>query len=152
MKKIKFNPFKAVILKLKAIRADPAKICYGYAFGVFMSTTPLIGFKWIVALPIVHLTKWNKLACMIGVFQVNYFTGPFFYALAYFIGKEACGYRNDFVLPDKLNFSVFKDIFLSNADIFISITIGGLILSIPMTIGAYYLAKSIFSGKKPGIA
>ncbi|MCK9400919.1 MAG: hypothetical protein M0Q51_13135 [Bacteroidales bacterium] len=41
MKKSKFNPVRKVIKKLKTINADPMKVCYGFAFGVFMSTTPL---------------------------------------------------------------------------------------------------------------
>ena len=144
MKTFKFNPVRAAIQKLQAIKADPMKIIYGFAFGVFMSTTPLIGFKWVVALPIVMLAKWNKMACMVGILQVNYLTGPLFYALAYFVGKSVCGYENTFVMPEKMNFAAFKDIFFGNADVFISLLTGGLILSIPLTIGAFYLVKSMF--------
>jgi uncharacterized protein len=145
MKKINFNPVPAIIRKLKNIKADPVKICYGFAFGVFMSTTPLIGFKWLVALPIVMLTKWNKMACLIGILQVNYVTGPLFYALAYFVGKGVCGYSSTFELPKTMSFSAVMDIFFGNADVLISLLTGGLILSVPLTIGAYYLVRSIFS-------
>lgn len=120
------------------------KICYGFAFGVFMSTTPLIGLKILVALPIVMLTKWNKVACLVGILQVNYITGPLFYALAYFVGRSVCGFENSFEMPQQMSFGAFKDIFLGNADVFISILTGGMILSIPMTIGAFYLVRSIF--------
>jgi uncharacterized protein (DUF2062 family) len=147
MKKLKFNPVRSIVTKLRSIQADPMKVCYGFAFGVFMSTTPLIGFKWMVALPIVMLAKWNKMACMIGVFQVNYITGPLFYALAYFVGKYVCGYQSAFEMPRKMNFAAFKDIFLGNTDVLLSLATGGLILSIPMTIGAFYLAKSLFAKK-----
>jgi uncharacterized protein (DUF2062 family) len=110
-----------------------------------MSTTPLIGFKWIVALPVVMLARWNKMACMVGILQVNYLTGPFFYALAYFVGKSVCGFESTFMMPEKMNFAAFKDIFFGNADVFISLLTGGLILSIPMTLGAYWMVKSIFT-------
>jgi uncharacterized protein (DUF2062 family) len=110
-----------------------------------MSTTPLIGFKWLVALPIVWLAGWNKMACMVGILQVNYLTGPFFYALAYFVGKGVCGYNEPFELPSKMSFGAVKDMFFGNLDVFLSLLTGGLILSIPLTIGAFYLVKSMFS-------
>lgn len=147
MKKSNFNPVRKIIQKLKSINADPMKVSYGFAFGVFMSTTPLIGFKWLVALPIVMLAKWNKTACMIGILQVNYLTGPLFYALAYFVGKGVCGYTSTFEMPEKMNFAAFKDILLGNTDVFIALLTGGMILSIPLTIIAFYLVRSLFSRK-----
>jgi uncharacterized protein (DUF2062 family) len=147
MKTIRFNPVRPVIAKLKSIQADPKKIIYGFAFGVFMSTTPLIGFKWLVALPIVMLAKWNKMACLAGIMQVNYLTGPFFYALAYFVGKTACGFKTTFQMPEQMSFGAFKEIFFGNTDVFISLLTGGLLLSIPMTIGAFYLVKALFYHK-----
>ena len=147
MKTKNFNPITAIVNRLKKINADPMKICYGFAFGIFMSTTPFIGFKWMLALPVVWLAKWNKVACMIGVLQVNYVTGPLFYALAYFVGKGVCGYPNTFELPDRMSFGAVMNIFLGNADVFISLLVGGLLLSIPMTIGAFYLVKSILTRK-----
>ena len=153
MKIKNINPVPAILQKLRSINADPMKICYGFAFGTFMCTTPLIGIKWIVALPILWLTKWNKLACMIGIFQVNYLTGPLFYALAYFVGKSICGYSNTIELPERMSIVAMKDIFFSNADVFISLLTGGLVLSIPLTIGAFYLVKSILSSKlKPQLS
>lgn len=147
MKMKTYNPLAAVTGKLSTISADPMKIAYGYAFGTFLCTTPLIGIKWIVALPILWFTRWNKVSCMIGIFQVNYFTGPLFYMIAYYVGKTVCGFDNNFILPDPLTFRAMIDILLGNADVFISITVGGMLLSIPMTLGAFYFAKSIFTRK-----
>lgn len=147
MKIRKFNPVRSTITKLKSIQADPKKVCYGFALGIFLCTTPFIGFKWILALPILWLTGWNKLACMIGVFQVNSLTGPLYYTVAYFVGNSVCGYDNAFVMPDTMSFGVIKDLFFGSTEIFMTLLVGGMILSIPMTIGAFYLAKSIFSRK-----
>lgn len=144
MKTLKFNPVKKMLEKLRSIKADPMKICYGFAFGVFMSTTPLIGFKWVVALPVVMLAKWNKMACLIGIMQVNYLTGPLFYALAYFLGKSICGYSGAFQMPGRMSFGAVKDIFFGNTDVFISLLTGGLVLSIPFTLGAFFLVRSLF--------
>lgn len=145
MKTRSYNPVRKMIRKLQSIKADPLKICYGFAFGVFMSTTPLIGFKWVVALPIVMLAKWNKMACLLGIMQVNYLTGPLFYAAAYFLGDAVCGFSNSFQLPERMNFAAVKDIFFGNADVFLSLLTGGIILSIPLTIGAFFLARSLFA-------
>ena len=153
MKKIKFYPVKTIKIKLNSIKGNPIQICYGFAFGVFMSTTPFIGFKWLLALPVVWLAKWSKMACMIRILQVNYLTGPLFYGLAYMVGKRVCGYSHTFELPGRMSFGAVKDIFFGNMDVFISLLTGGLILSIPLTIGAYFLARSIFSGNfKPQLA
>ncbi|MFO7613121.1 MAG: DUF2062 domain-containing protein [Bacteroidales bacterium] len=153
MKKIKFHPVRTIKSKLNSIKANPIQICYGFAFGVFMSTTPLIGFKWLVALPVVWLAKWSKMACMIGILQVNYITGPLFYGLAYMVGKGVCGYNHTVELPGRMSFGAVRDIFFSKADVFISLLAGGLILGIPLTVGAYFLARSIFSGNlKPQLA
>jgi uncharacterized protein len=147
MKTNHLNPVQKIIRKLKTINADPMKISYGFAFGVFMSTTPLIGFKWLVALPIVWLVRWNKMACLIGILQVNYITGPFFYTIAYFVGKTVCGYSNTCVIPKAMNFFIIKDIFFGSPDILISLVTGGLILGIPMTIGSFFLVRSVFTRK-----
>lgn len=143
----RFNPVSMVTRKLRSIKADPAKICYGFAFGVFMSTTPFIGFKWVIALPVVFLARWNKTACMIGILQVNYLTGPIFYAAAFFIGKLVTGHSTMFEMPGKMSFGAVKDIFFGNVDIFLSLLTGGLILGVPLAVGAFYLVRSIFSQK-----
>lgn len=138
-------PFRKVMDKLRSIEADPSRICYGYAFGIFMSTTPLIGLKWLVALPVIFLVKWNKTACLIGILHINYITGPFFYSLAFLVGKGVCGFPATGSLPSKLDLNWIREAFFGNAEIFLALFTGGLILGIPLTIGAYYLAKSLFS-------
>lgn len=147
MKKLTFNPVRTIIRKLSAIRENPAKICYGFAFGVLMSATPFIGFKWLVALPIVMLARWNKTACMLGILQVNYLTGPFFYALSYLIGRKVCGFDRAFELPERMNLVAFKEIFFENAEVFLSLLAGGLILGIPMALASYFLVRSFFMKK-----
>ncbi len=146
MKRLRYHPVRAISAKLKSIKAEPLKVCYGFAFGVFMSTTPFIGFKWAVALPVVMIARWNKMACMIGILQVNYLTGPLFYALAYLVGRSICGYSNALEFPERLSFHAVRETFFGNADVFISLLTGGLILSIPLTLGAFYLVKSILTG------
>jgi hypothetical protein len=44
-----------------------------------------------------------------------------------------------------MNFAALKTIFLGNTDVLISLLVGGLILSIPLTLGAFYLVKSLFT-------
>jgi len=147
MKKIRFHPLRSLVNKLTSIKADPVKICYGFAFGVFMSTTPFIGIKWVLALPFVIMFKWSKMACLAGIMQVNYLTGPLFYAASYFVGKAVCGFSNCFQLPERMNLAALKMMLFSNSDVFISLLVGGFILGIPLTFGAYYLTRTIISRK-----
>ena len=152
MKKPRYNPVRSVIRKLQGIKSDPLKVAYGFAFGVFMASTPFIGFKWLLALPVVMLARWSKMACMVGILQVNYLTGPFFYTVAYVVGKEVCGFENALEWPGRLSFQALADIFTSNAEVFVSLLVGGMILGIPMAVGSWYLARSVLQWKfKPQI-
>ena len=145
MKRPLKNPFTKILEKLRSIKADPRKICYSFAFGVFMSTTPFIGFKWLVALPVILLLRWNKVACMLGILQVNYLTGPFFYAFAFFLGSKVCGYGDAIMLPERMNFGSVISMAAGNPEIILSLLTGGLILGIPLSLLSYYLVKSVFS-------
>lgn len=90
---------------------------------------------------------------MVGILQVNYLTGPFFYTVAYFLGKEVCGFENALEWPGRMSFQALVDIFIGNADVFVSLLIGGMILGIPMAAGSWYLARSILSWKlKPQLS
>ena len=143
-------PVRKIMDKLRSINADPRKICYGYAFGIFMSTTPLIGLKWLVALPVIFLVRWNKTACLIGILHINYITGPVFYSLAFILGKAVCGYSTPYSIHGKMNLAGFKEMFFGDIEIFLALLTGGLILGIPLTIGAYFLARSLFINRFKG--
>src|SRR5512135_2361866 len=83
--------------KLASIQADPWPVCMGYAFGVFLATTPLIGLKVLIAIPICYLFRWSKISAIIGVLHVNILTGPVFYGFAFMIGRTMVGTHLAFI-------------------------------------------------------
>jgi hypothetical protein len=129
--------------KLLAIRTDRKKVSMGYAFGVFLASTPFIGIKVFIAIPFIYLFKWSKAATIIGVFHINAFTGPFFYGLSFLVGKKLLGTNVEFLYPETVSLKAIFTLFTGNISVFYSLLLGGLILGIPMAIGAYWLSMRL---------
>ena len=140
-----------LISKLASIRANPRQIAAGYALGFFLSTTPLIGVKTWIALLTSTIFGWSRPAALIGVFHINAFTGPIFYALAFGIGKLVLGTEVNFVFPKELGLASVWNAFMGNRDIFMALLIGGLLLGIPGTVvlygASYRLVKRLHLSK-----
>jgi uncharacterized protein len=139
--------------KLGNIKADPEKVSLGYAFGVFLASTPFIGLKVFIAIFFTSLFKWSKVSAVIGVFHINLFTAPLFYGFSFLVGRTVLGNSNEFSFPDKVSMVAMLEFFRGNLSVFYSLLLGGLILGIPMAVGAYYLAKSLMAanrGLRPG--
>jgi len=98
MKRI-FRLFKQKFLTLIRLQDDPDRIANGYALGIFLATTPLIGMKVFIALGITWLCKWNKAAAIAGVYHVNSLTAPLFYGCTYWIGSRLTGNDAPFSMP-----------------------------------------------------
>jgi uncharacterized protein (DUF2062 family) len=133
--------------KLRQIKATPEKISKGYALGVFLGTTPLIGTKVFIALGLTSFLKWSKIASVIGVYHINLFTAPAFYSAAFFTGKLVTRSQVNLEMPEKFSFQAFLQLFVGSPDILLAITVGGLILGLPMTVVAYYFSYSILKEK-----
>ncbi len=129
--------------KLIRIQAKPEKVSFGYSLGVFLGTTPFIGAKVFIALIITSLLKWNKTSSVIGVYHINILTAPLFYGFSFLVGKWVLGTDVVFVFPDTISFSAFYEAFLGNSSIFYSLLVGGIVLGVPMAVGAYYLSMTI---------
>ena len=130
----------AVKEKLVAIKSDPKKVCYGYAFGIFLAATPLIGLKVLIAILVTYLFKWNKVASIIGVFHINILNGPLFYGFSYLVGKFALGHETSYALPEKFTISACLDLFTGNYILLLDLFAGGLILGLPMAFAAYFFS------------
>ncbi len=135
--------------KLLRIKSNPKKVSLGYALGVFLGTTPFIGTKVFIALIMTSLFKWNRVSSVIGVYHINLFTAPLFYGLAFFVGKWVLGTDVVFLFPDTISFSAFWEAFTGNMMIFYCLLLGGILLGVPMAVGAYYLSMFILRGKGP---
>lgn len=129
--------------RLLAIKANPLRVSLGYALGVFLETTPLIGTKVFIALIFTSIFKWNKASSILGVYHINILTAPLFYSCSFLAGKWILGSDVLFVVPETLSFAAFWEAFTGNMMIFYCLLAGGMVLGLPMAAGAYYFSMFI---------
>jgi short-subunit dehydrogenase/uncharacterized protein (DUF2062 family) len=129
--------------KLLGLKGNPRTISTGYALGIFLGTTPFVGCKVFIALLLTSLFKWSKISAVFGVYHINLFTAPFFYALSYIVGNSVTGGNMHFVFPEQASASEVFRTFYGNAPVFYSLLVGGLILGIPLAMGAYFFAMAV---------
>jgi uncharacterized protein (DUF2062 family) len=122
------------------IRGKPREIALGFALGVFIGLTPTMGIQMPIAVFLAAIFKWSKISAACGVWITNPFTAPFIYAATYFVGAKLLGIETAMSLPEELNWDLVRDM-LSNAPlIFGALTVGGILLGLPLAILGYYLA------------
>jgi uncharacterized protein (DUF2062 family) len=120
--------------RLAIIHGEPRPIALGYALGVFLAASPLMGLHCILAVLISGALRWNRMAAGIGAFHSNLLTAPLLYSSTYFVGARILGSDALFIMPDKPAEWLAK-----GSEVFISLTVGGLIIGIPYAILSYYL-------------
>jgi uncharacterized protein (DUF2062 family) len=133
--------------KLLQIKASPATVSKGYALGVFLGTTPLIGTKVFIALGLTSFLRWNRIASVIGVYHINILTAPAFYSVAFLVGKWVTGTTLVLQIPSRLNLKSILELFTSSPDILLALTAGGIILGLPLAFIAYYFSYSILRNR-----
>ena len=111
--------------------------------GIFLATTPFIGIKVFIALLITSLLHWNRKASVLGVYHVNALTAPFFYSAAFIIGKAVMGIQSGMLIKDHINFRSMLDMFFGCTNVFWAISIGGVILGLPLSYAAYLLVNNV---------
>ncbi len=137
--------------KLRGIRSRPGPVSLGYALGVFLGTTPFIGLKAFIAIILTSVFKWNKVASVIGVFHINLLTAPLFYGMSFLVGKEVIGAQVNLDFSGSLTLVSAFHLLTGNLSIFLSLLAGGVILGVPMAVGAYFLSMAILRKREvPG--
>jgi uncharacterized protein (DUF2062 family) len=137
MKKI-VSYITGLYTRLADIHGEPRHIALGYALGVFLAASPLVGLHCILAVLISGALKWNRLAAGFGAFHSNLLTAPVIYSSTYFIGTRILGSDDQLIMPYSL-----VDLFARGPIVLVSLTVGGFILGIPCAIISYYLSIHI---------
>ncbi len=122
------------------LRGDPREISLGFALGLFIGMTPSIGFQMVIAASIAAFLKWDKISAAMGVWITNPLTAPFIYSATYFVGSKIYGTHKVFNPPDEMSISIAKKILAKSPGIFYSLTIGGIVLGIPLAIAGYFIS------------
>jgi len=132
--------------RILKIRGEPREIALGMALGLFVAVSPTMGFQMVIAIFFATLFKWNKIASALGVWLTNPLTAPFIYGLTYLVGSFLIG------LPGG-NHDVTQTMPLSRIDvmldkaphILLALTLGGVIVGLPLAIGGYFFTYTAVS-------
>lgn len=129
-----------VIGRLAAIKATPKQIAGGYALGILVGSTPLLGIKAGIAAGVAWLFRCSPLAAFIGAYHINPLIWPVFYTLTFWLGHFFVGGDIHFIFPEHFDKQEMMQLIMSSGPIFLSLTIGGLIVGIPGAV-FFYLAS-----------
>ena len=122
------------------LRGTPREIALGFALGVFVGMSPTMGFQIVIAVFFAALLKWSKISASLGVFITNPFTAPFIYSLTYFVGAKILKLEKVFEIPEELSIAVALTMLEKAPKIFAAMTIGTIIVGIPVAIVSFILA------------
>jgi uncharacterized protein (DUF2062 family) len=134
------NVLRRVYERFVKIRGRPREIALGFALGIFIGMTPTMGIQMPIAIFFAALLKWSKISAAFGVWITNPFTSPFIYGLTYIVGAKLLGLRMTMSLPDNFSWSIVQEM-LNNAPlIFGALTVGGILIGLPLAVLSYYLS------------
>ena len=133
------------------IRGEPREIALGFALGLFVGLTPTMGAQTIIAVFFAAFFKWNKISAAIGVWISNPLTSPVIYSITYLLGAGILGLKNSFRLSDLQGITAVVEIFKKAPEIFVALTIGGIVLGFPITVLGYYLSYVTIQRYREGI-
>ena len=127
-------------IRFLKLRGEPREIALGFALGVFIAFSPTIGVQMVLAIFFAALLKWSKLAAAIAVWISNPLTAPFIYGVTYFIGARLLGIHTLRGLASEPSLSTIINALKKAPELMAALTVGGLVVGIPLAIVGYYLS------------
>jgi len=124
-------------------RGHPREIALGFALGLFVGMTPLMGLHTAIAVPLAALFKWNKISAAISVWITNAVTAPLIYSITYVIGSKLIGLEKSFTLKGLNGFSGLYHLILNTPEIALAMTVGGIVLGLPLAFIGYYFTITV---------
>lgn len=125
------------------LRDNPRQIALGFALGSFMSMMPFFGFQIALSVLFAAFFKWNKISAAMATWISNPFTYPFIYSSTYLLGSKIVGSEKPFGLPQDAGLSFISKMFHKAPEIVISLTVGGIVVGLPVAVASYYLVYVI---------
>ena len=133
------------------IRGNPKEIALGFALGLFIGMSPTMGIQMFIAVFFAAIFKWSKIAAAAGAWITNPLTAPFVYWLTYYTGAKLLSYEMRYPLPCELNLDAVILMLKQAPEILWIMTVGGIILGIPIAVAGYYFALSAVIKYREGI-
>ncbi len=134
------NLFRRVYDRFIKVKGQPREIALGFALGIFIGMTPTIGIQMPIAIFFAALLKWSKISAAFGVLITNPLTSPFIYGITYIVGAKLLGLKATLNLPDDFTWSIVKEMLKNAPVIFGALTVGGIIIGLPLAVLSYYLS------------
>jgi len=117
----------------------------GFALGLFVGMTPFMGAHTLIAVPMAALLKWNKISAAVAVWITNAVTAPIIYGITYMVGAQLVGATQRFGFSDANGWAKLYKLVLNTPEIFWAMTVGGILLGIPLAVIGYYFAYTVVS-------
>jgi uncharacterized protein (DUF2062 family) len=134
------NVLRRVYERFVKIRGRPREIALGFALGIFIGMTPTMGIQMPIAVFFAAMLKWSKISAAFGVWITNPFTSPFIYGLTYVVGAKVLGLKTAMRLPDDFTWIIVKDMLKNAPAIFGALTVGAILIGLPLAILSYFLS------------
>ncbi len=134
------DSIKKTYARFLKIRGTPREVALGCALGLFVAMSPTMGFQMAIAIPIAALFKWNKLAAAMAVWVSNPITAPFIYGPTYYVGAKLSGMSLGLNAADAASGSTMLTFAEKAPKIFGAMTLGGVVLGLPLAVIGYYCA------------
>ena len=137
---MKLGYFKKIYERFLKIRGTPREIGLGFALGIFIGFSPILGFHMVLGIFAASLFKWNKIAALIGVQITNIFTAPIIYSFTYRLGAKFMGIDKSLIIGGEFDFDILISILRKTPEILTALIIGGIIIGIPSAFAGYFIA------------
>ena len=122
------------------IKGQPREIALGFALGIFIGMTPTMGIQMPIAVLFAALFKWSKISAAVGVLITNPLTSPFIYGITYIVGAKLLGLKVTMTMPEDFTGSIVREMLKNAPAIFGALTIGGILIGLPLAVLSYYLS------------
>jgi hypothetical protein len=134
------NVLRRAYERFVKIRGRPREIALGFALGIFVGMTPTMGIQIPMAVFFAAMLKWSKISAAFGVWITNPFTSPFIYGITYIVGAKLLGLKVTMTLPDNFSWSIVQEMLKNAPVIFGALTVGGILIGLPLAVLSYYLS------------
>ncbi len=134
------------------IRGNPKEIALGFALGIFVGMSPYMGFHMAIAVFFASVLKWNKISAATAVWISNPLTAPIIYPATYYMGSKIITLKICYSFPRHFNLDALIVIIKQTPEIFLTLTVGGVVLGIPLAVVGYYLSLAAIVKYRKGLA
>ena len=132
-----------LMMRILRIRSSDYSLSAGFAAGVAVSFTPLIGLHFLLGIALAWLIRGNMIMSMIGTTVGNPWTFPLIWVLIYAVGTSILGRA-----PTEADVSTLSYELLLNSpgEVLVAMLTGGLVMGIIFGLSSFVIAYA-FAGR-----